>query len=232
MLHLGNEIAAYRNIIAETELVIYSIPRKRLAFFLQRKYLEMTVFHLIFGNHCHRFQKCAQHCLLCCTGSCHVSTYTVHGAIEIIQAVMNAVKSSCTYDFREQFHGIVIHDGDMVGEIKSVNTFQYKRMTKHPSAWKQCQWYMHLTGLKKGFVLCEDKNNQEFKLEVYDYDPDAVAPFIDRAEEVIYRYNRVVNDHKMVGRPTDATSPSCKRCNDCAMKDACWNIGMGRVRIK
>lgn len=123
------------------------------------------------------------------------------------------------------------YDGQMIGEIKSVNTFQYKRMTKHPSAWKQCQWYMHLTGLKKGFVLCEDKNNQEFKLEVYDYDPDAVAPFIDRAEEVIYRYNRVVNDHKMVGRPTDATSPSCKRCSDCAMKDACWNIGMGRVKI-
>ena len=89
----------------------------------------------------------------------------------------------------------------------------------------------NLTGLKKGFVLCEDKNNQEFKLEVYDYDPDAVAPFIDRAEEVIYRYNRVVNDHKMVGRPTDATSPSCKRCSDCAMKDACWNIGIGRVKI-
>ena len=124
------------------------------------------------------------------------------------------------------------YDGKMVGEIKSVNTFQYKKMVRHPSAWKQCQWYMHLTGIKKGFVLCEDKNNQDFKLEVYDYDPDQVAQFIDRAEEIMYRYRRVINEHKMVARPEDASSPSCKRCAECAMRDACWNIGMGRVRIE
>jgi hypothetical protein len=123
------------------------------------------------------------------------------------------------------------YDGEMIGEIKSVNTFQYKRMTRHPSAWKQCQWYMHMTGLKKGFVLCEDKNNQEFKLEVYDYDPSSIEQFIDRADEVIERYNHLVNDHKMVGRPNDASSPDCKRCKECAMRDACWNIGMGRVKI-
>lgn len=123
------------------------------------------------------------------------------------------------------------YDGEMIGEIKSVNTFQYKRMTRHPSAWKQCQWYMHMTGLKKGFVLCEDKNNQEFKLEVYDYDPSSIEQFIDRADEVIERYNRLINDHKMVGRPKDASSPDCKRCNECAMRDACWNIGMGRIKI-
>ena len=124
------------------------------------------------------------------------------------------------------------YDGKMIGEIKSVNTFQYKKMVRHPSAWKQCQWYMHLTGIKKGFVLCEDKNNQEFKLEVYDYDPEQVAPFIDRAEEIMYRYHRVVDDRKMVARPKDATSPSCKRCAECALRDACWNIGMGRVKIE
>lgn len=123
------------------------------------------------------------------------------------------------------------YDGEMIGEIKSVNTFQYKRMTRHPSAWKQCQWYMHMTGLKKGFVLCEDKNNQEFKLEVYDYDPNSIEQFIDRADEVIERYNRLINDHKMVGRPKDASSPDCKRCKECAMRDACWNIGMGRIKI-
>ena len=124
------------------------------------------------------------------------------------------------------------YDGKMIGEIKSVNTFQYKKMVRHPSAWKQCQWYMHLTGIKKGFVLCEDKNNQEFKLEVYDYDPEQVAPFIDRAEEIMYRYHRVVDERKMVARPKDATSPSCKRCAECALRDACWNIGMGRVKIE
>lgn len=123
------------------------------------------------------------------------------------------------------------YDGKMVGEIKSVNTFQFQKMKRHPSAYKQLQWYMFLTGIHKGFVLAEDKNTQDFKLEVYDYDPSIVAPFIDRAEEIKYRYKKVYSDKKMVKRPKDAKSPDCKRCNKCAMKDACWGVGMGRVPI-
>ena len=122
-------------------------------------------------------------------------------------------------------------DEPMVGEIKSVNTFSFKKQTKHPSAWKQCQWYMHLTGIKKGFVLSEDKNTQEFRVEVYDYDPDIVQPFVDRAESIVDAYHTLMRDHKMVARPSDAKKPDCKRCSSCAMRDACWNIGMGRVKI-
>lgn len=123
------------------------------------------------------------------------------------------------------------YDGPMIGEIKSVNTYQFQRMSKHPSASKQAQWYMFLSGIKKGFVLSEDKNTQDFKIEVYDYDPLVVAPFIERAEQVKYYYNRVFKEKKMVSRPKDATKPDCKRCEKCAMKDACWNIGMGRTRL-
>lgn len=137
------------------------------------------------------------------------------------------------------------YDGKMIGEIKSVNTFQYKKMTKHPSAWKQCQWYMYLCieeakeegtwngkDYLKGFVLNEDKNTQDFKLEVYDYDPAQVDKFADRAESIIYNYNRVFEDHKMVKRPSEAGSPSCKKCKDCFMKEACWNVGKGRIRLE
>lgn len=123
------------------------------------------------------------------------------------------------------------YDGKMVGEIKSVNTYAFKKQQKHPSAWKQLQWYMFLTGIHKGFVLCDDKNCQDFKIEVYEYDPKVVAAFIDRAEQVKYYYNRVVNEHKMVKRPSDATNSSCKRCEKCSMRDACWNVGMGRVKL-
>lgn len=124
------------------------------------------------------------------------------------------------------------YDGKMVGEIKSVNTFQFQRMTRHPSAWKQCQWYMYLTGIHKGFVLSEDKNTQEFKIEVYDFDQSIVDPFIDRAEEIKYYYKRVMTEHKMVKRPTDAKKPDCKRCQSCPMRNACWNINGGGKRIK
>lgn len=136
-------------------------------------------------------------------------------------------------------------EGRMIGEIKSVNSFQFQKMTKHPSAWKQCQWYMHLCikNLKKkgkwngkdytkGFVLSEDKNTQDFKVEVYDYDPTLIEPFASRADSIMYYYNRVFEEHKMVVRPKDANSPTCKRCNECFMREACWNIGNGKVKIK
>lgn len=123
------------------------------------------------------------------------------------------------------------YDGKMIGEIKSVNTYQFQRMTRHPSAWKQCQWYMYLTGIHKGFVLSEDKNTQEFKLEVYDFDPNIVSEFIDRAEQIKYYYKRVMKEHKMVKRPKDATNPNCKRCESCPLRNACWKINGGGIRI-
>lgn len=123
------------------------------------------------------------------------------------------------------------YDGDMIGEIKSVNTFQFQKMHKHPSASKQAQWYMYLTGLQKCFVLSEDKNTQDIKLEIYDFDPDVVAPFIKRCEEIKAAYKRAHTEGKMVSRPADAKDPECKRCHDCPMREACWNIGKGKVRL-
>lgn len=119
----------------------------------------------------------------------------------------------------------------MVVEIKSVNSFSFQKQTKHPSAWKQCQWYMYNLGLKKGIVLSEDKNTQDYRLELYDYDPELVAPFIDRAESIVYYYKLLMEEHKMVAKPKEATSPSCKKCSDCFMKGACWNTGMGRIKL-
>lgn len=114
------------------------------------------------------------------------------------------------------------YDGEMVGELKSVNTFQFGKMSRHPSAGKQLQWYMYLTGIHKGFVLSEDKNSQDIKLEVYDYNPEVVAPFIDRCMKIKDGYKKVFREKKMVARPSDAKSEDCKRCSSCPMKVACW----------
>lgn len=135
-------------------------------------------------------------------------------------------------------------NGKMVGEIKSVNTFQFQKMKHHPSAWKQLQWYMYLCIKKakekgtwngidytKGFVLNDDKNTQNFKLELYDFNYEKIEQFKDRADEISNRYDRAINNGKMVKRPADAKSSTCKKCNKCFMKDACWNVGKGRVRI-
>lgn len=135
-------------------------------------------------------------------------------------------------------------EGKMIGEIKSVNTFQFQKMGKHPSASKQCQWYMRLSIAKekaagtwngvdytKGFVLSEDKNTQDFRIEVYDVDRAVTETFVGRCKEIKEAYKVFKSEGRMVPRPADAKKYDCKRCKECPMRDACWNIGEGRVPL-
>ena len=123
-------------------------------------------------------------------------------------------------------------DGPMIGEVKSVNSRQFDKMEKHPSAGKQLQWYMYLRGIHKGFVLNDNKNNQQFRLEIYDYNPKVVEPFIDRCEQIKYYYNRLIKEKKMIARPSGCKSIKSRLCSKCNMQEACWNIGSGRVKLE
>lgn len=124
------------------------------------------------------------------------------------------------------------YDKPMIVEIKSMNSFAYQKQPKHIAGTKQLQWYLYLTGLDKGFVLADSKNDQEFRVEIVNYDKEVVLPFIDRAEQVKHAYNKLMKEKKMTKRPAKATSPSSDFCKTCPMKDACWNVGNGRVKLK
>lgn len=121
------------------------------------------------------------------------------------------------------------YDGNMVLEIKSMNTFSFKHATSHPSGQKQMQFYMWLTGIKKGFVLAEDKNTQDFKIFIEDFNPEVVAPFIDRLEQVKFYKKKALKEHKMVKRHEKCSCYNCKMAMTCAMKDVCW--GKSRERL-
>lgn len=135
-------------------------------------------------------------------------------------------------------------DGVMVGEIKSVNSFQFKKMKSHPSAHKQLQLYMYFCiqeamergkwngrDYTKGFVLCDSKNDQEFKCYIYDYDEDFLEPYIDRMDQVQFYKNRLLDEHKMVARCKECTNCNCKMAMECVMRNACWNVGFGRIKL-
>lgn len=128
--------------------------------------------------------------------------------------------------------------GKMIGELKSVNTMQFNKMTKHPTAGKQCMWYMCLSiaeeelrgtwngiDYTKGFVLNEDKNTQDIKVEVLDYDPSLVQGCVERCEQIQASYKKVFEEGRMVARPLDAKKHDCKRCYSCPMNIACWQKG-------
>jgi len=130
---------------------------------------------------------------------------------------------------------ITLNGKDWVVEIKSMNTFQFKKATSHSSGRKQLRMYMFMERIKHGFVLVEDKNDQNFKVfpEVYGetFTKDDIMPYIERLEAIQVYKRQFVDEKKMAGRHKECTSASCKKALKCNMRNACWNTGEGRVRL-
>jgi hypothetical protein len=116
-----------------------------------------------------------------------------------------------------------------VVEIKSMNTFSYKKANSHPSGHKQLQLYMHLTGIPQGFVLAEDKNSQDYKLFITKYEPETLIPILARLEN-IQEMKQAFLKHKEMP-PRKCKHINVGRAKGCNMKDACWNCGIGRVKL-
>lgn len=135
------------------------------------------------------------------------------------------------------------YPGRMVCEIKSMNDYSYRTNEKHPSAWKQLQLYMFLlrkqsglldgdsSNFNKGFVLCENKDTQESRVEIYNFDKDTVKPYVDRLIQVQESNEKFLTEKKPPKCHILCDSSSCEMAAKCPMRDACWNVGMGRVKI-
>lgn len=128
---------------------------------------------------------------------------------------------------------VEINDTIYIVEYKSMNTFAYQHAIKssnpHPSARKQLQLYMFLTGLSNGLILIEDKNTQEFLIYKVEANYTEVLPYIDRLSEVQaakqeYLEYKVLPNKKCKNQ----YSSRAKRCN---MQEACFNIGKGRILL-
>lgn len=118
---------------------------------------------------------------------------------------------------------------EYVVEIKSVNTYTYKKQKYHASGRKQCQLYMYLTGIHKGIVLCDDKNTQDFKVYRYDYNPAEIAPYIRRLEKIQDYKERLINKHKMVARHSKCIGYNCKMAQGCPMREVCYKKSKERI---
>jgi hypothetical protein len=109
-----------------------------------------------------------------------------------------------------------------VVEIKSVNTFQFKKGNEHPSGKKQDNLYMYLTGVEKGIVLQEDKNTQDFRVNIYDINYDSIKPYVARLEKIQYYKHRLIDKGKLVKRHNKCTGYHCKMAEGCPMRDVCY----------
>lgn len=113
-----------------------------------------------------------------------------------------------------------------VVEVKSVNTFQFKKGKEHPSGKKQCMLYMYLNNIDKGIVLQEDKNTQDFRVNIYDINYGVIKPYISRLEQIQYYKQRLLEEHKLVKRHKNCTGYNCKMAQGCPMRDVCYKKHM------
>lgn len=110
--------------------------------------------------------------------------------------------------------GKVVYNGhpDFVKiiEFKSINTTNFgklKRVAK-PNHVKQLQLYFYLTGIKKGAIYYEDKNNQSHKMFEVVYD----QAIVDTVLADIKRYVELARANTLPERPFAPTDIPCRFC--------------------
>jgi CRISPR/Cas system-associated exonuclease Cas4 (RecB family) len=113
-------------------------------------------------------------------------------------------------------------------EIKSSNNNQFNRMVKDGKPkdehYMQLQLYMYLTGIKKGAILVENKDNQDVWEYWCDYDPELAHQIVDKIRRVnAFVDENLKNENKekliLPEREFEKTSFECRYCD---FKEICW----------
>lgn len=101
---------------------------------------------------------------------------------------MDVLRLQPDYDLIYTPDAIIELDGKKyVVEIKSQSTFAFKKQKSHPSGMKQLKLYMYLEGIDRGFVLVDDKNDQDFKILVatdVNESDDAIADSLYHLDQI------------------------------------------------
>ena len=124
---------------------------------------------------------------------------------------------------------------EVVCDIKSQNSFLYKKSKGHPKGEAQVNFYVwalsKYTGTphRKGFVLVDNKDTQEIQIVPVTYNKEKVKPYVERLKKVQEYKKEFIDTGKLP--PKKNSSPESKRCSECNMRDACHLIGKGRVPL-
>lgn len=124
---------------------------------------------------------------------------------------------------------VTINNIKYIVEIKSMNSFLYQKSNEHKTGALQCLLYMHLTNIHNGFVLMENKNTQEFKIQLVEYDKQKIQPIIEHLKEIQKLKTEFIKTKKPPKRICE--NSECENAGKCVMRDCCFNIGMGRKSL-
>lgn len=118
--------------------------------------------------------------------------------------------------------GIIDWYGHKLIELKSISSegFHYRQLYNKPKDehYRQAQIYMRCLDLDGGYVIYENKNNQEILPIYIDRDDD----FIDKLFKKYKGFYKSYLDNEIPKQPYKRTSAHCGSCDLAAM---CWGEG-------
>lgn len=104
---------------------------------------------------------------------------------------------------------LIINGEPYLLEIKSITTFKFKPLVRpEKDHIKQFSFYMFLDGTKKGIILYEDKNDQNYKTFFHKYNSDNIMGELN----VLTETNKGIDDETLCDRVDDYPSDRCKLC--------------------
>lgn len=116
--------------------------------------------------------------------------------------------------------GIINWYGERLIELKSISSegFHYRQIYKKPKDehYRQAQIYMECLNLDGGFVIYENKNNQEI-LPIY---IDKDQAFIDK---LFAKYRDIYGNYVNQSIPEHPYKITSKNCQSCDLRSMCWS---------
>lgn len=108
-------------------------------------------------------------------------------------------------------------------EIKSMNAEAYNSMRSvHKDALVQANMYMHLEGIRQAIILVENKDNQEFKLWVVEYDRALIKKYIKRLDDIGAWLALYKAERKLPARHLRCPTEDTPKARSCSVRAACF----------
>lgn len=116
-------------------------------------------------------------------------------------------------------------------EIKTMYSRGYNGLHSPPAnAVRQAQFYMAQTGIPQGIILVENKDNQEYKTWMIEFDPKVARKFLVRLHNLKARRKKHATKGLLPKRI--CASPKDVRAKACALREACFGDKYDRRSMK